>query len=70
MTGLTPNERFGTAPSQLDTQVLADLVFAGLDHGIDSAREGGGPLTPYTSRQRDVNQGPVYCGTFAQGMEP
>jgi hypothetical protein len=31
-------------------QALADLLFAGLDHGVDSAR-GGGQLTPFVVTQ-------------------
>lgn len=40
-------------------QALADLLFAGLDHGVDTAR-GGGPLTPFVvtqvSGQRALNR--------------
>jgi hypothetical protein len=38
------------------SQAAADLLFLGLDHGIDSVRAGGGPLTPFVIVQHGADR--------------
>jgi hypothetical protein len=33
--------------------LLADLAFLALDHGVDSVRASGGPLTPFVAFEKD-----------------
>lgn len=35
------------------SQELMDLIFTGLDHGVDSIRDGGGPLIPFVMTKTD-----------------
>jgi hypothetical protein len=35
------------------SEMFADLVFFALDHGVDSVRAGGGPLTPFVVVEQD-----------------
>jgi len=38
------------------SEKFADLVFAALDHGVDSVRASGGPLTPFVIVEEDGKQ--------------
>src|SRR5262245_27754675 len=43
-------------PESNDIQMseqFADLCFLALDHGVDSVRTGGGPLTPFVAFEQD-----------------
>ena len=51
---------------------LMDLIFLALDHGIDSVREGGGPLVAFMIKQgeeRVLVQQPQSFGTAGSNKE-